>query len=194
MIGRIQVSVFFSMFDAFISHPHSPTFHSTPQRIHLPISLHSSRAPKWLMLSHLSLHHGATQTLQEEQIVYGNSGTRVRLSTAPLKCNKGSKSSMVDRVPREPGTRVRVSRRCSTLTTPWVVYCNPGTRRTYPRTRLPVSAGTRVPGSGCPQNGAATSNGFTAAHPVGHMVIFSRPGCFSKVTLASLVWFSGRGY
>ena len=111
MIRRLSVWVLLSHVPCFFiiqfSTPHLST--RSQQIIPLPNCLqpslfgmnHRARRNE-VMFSHLSPHHAAAQKLQGEQIVYGNPGIRVRLTTPPLKRQKGSKYCMVTRVPGYP--------------------------------------------------------------------------------------------
>ena len=64
-------------------------------------------------------------------MVTGYPGTRVHLTTPPLKREKGSKQCMVTRVLGYPGTQIPVSASSAaaqTLKGEQIVYGNPGTR------------------------------------------------------------------
>ena len=90
-------------------------------------------------------------------------GTRVHLTTPPLKREKETKQCMVTRVLGYPGTQIPVSASfaaAQTLKKEQIVYSNPGTR--VPGYPVPVYSGTRVPGSG---------SASTAPHPVGYPVL-----------------------
>ena len=88
-----------------------------------------------VMLSNISSYHAAAQNQKLEQICYGNLGNRGPVSTLPAAAHtqKSSKYCMVTRVLGYPGTRVH------------------------------VSAGTWVPGSG---------STLSAPHPIGYPVPF----------------------
>ena len=77
----------------------------------------------------------------------GYPGTRVCLTTLPLKREKGSKQCMVTRVLGYPGTQIPVSASSAaaqTLKGEQIAYGNPGTRFQFRLNRPPPG---RVPGS-----------------------------------------------